>query len=285
MGSGKRRVTSTKIQVSTGGELRYAANLWAAENNVVQGLQAGAQNRTIVMEGLPFPANQSKTVALLETAGRRNVGVVGRSIVALLNNEHRLHVEEIEHTAFSIVGRNSFSGDDHYSIAIAMQGLRLLSEVTRLEIDIADVQEWFVDELSGARGTTRDRDEDTFTYLVEALMGMAWDAAGVKDVLQDPNGGIAWRKSQAVNPAYTPLEINPTHPVVVELLKRKGGKEAIGHQWGKKGWLHSNGSNAKRVRSKSGVYHAGGAYAWRITIDGLAKLGLDADFNPVKKDD
>lgn len=277
MGNGVRRVTSSKTQTAKGGERRYGVALFAAEHDIMRGLQQGAQGRVIALEGPPLPKNQDLTIQMIEHATNHHAGVVGRALGELFNEEYLMMLAEVEVTAMDLASLCVLKGDDPYAVALAAQGLQLLGRVTGLDVPHEDVLKWLLDELSLSRKQSLDTAEDIMTYVLEAVLGMPWGNQGTPDVLEDQDGGIAWRRGHATSPATCPLEINPTHPKIVELLRRKNIKEAIAAQWSKRGWVDANGPNLKRARSSAG--HTPGARVWRFTSEALAKLGVNPDFS------
>ena len=278
-GDGQQRVTSTPGQRTQGGGRRYGVCFLASEYDITPAIQEGAQNRVIVLDGPPLKPGDLRSVNAIESATTKHCGVVGRALAAFYNENQFECVAEAEYESQSLGQQGNLRGDDANAIAIMAQGLRALEAVTGLRIPVAEVTAWLISALSVHRVNTKDTAEDTFVFLLEALMSMPWDQPGApKGVLMDADGGLAWRKEQATDPVTAPLEINPTHPKVRELLRSRGQTDRIAAQWAKRGWLSASGANVKRARSNKAGVNAGGAYTWRITLQGLSRVGLDAEF-------
>lgn len=278
-GDGQQRVTSTPGQRTQGGGRRYGVCFLASEYDITPAIQEGAQNRVIVLDGPPLRPGDLRSVNAIESATTKHCGVVGRALAAHYNENQFECIAEAEYEAQALSQQGNLRGDDANAIAIMAQGLRALEAVTGMRIPVAEVTAWLVSALSVHRVNTKDTTEDTFVFLLEALMSMPWDQPGAeKGVLMDADGGIAWRKAQASDPDIAPLEVNPTHPKVRELLRSRGQSDRIAAQWAKRGWLSASGANVKRARSNKAGFNAGGAYTWRITLQGLSRVGLDAEF-------
>lgn len=280
-GNGQRRVTSDRMQKARGGERRFGVSFFAAEHDMLQAMQQGAQNRVIALEGNPL--QDGRTGATLEVAAKNNCGVVGQALASVINAGYLAYLAQIEDTAWDIHARGGLKGDDHYTLAFMSQGLRLLEEVSGEKIDDLAVLDWMYTELTVTRKNAKDTPEDVFVYVMEAVMSLPWGLGGDKEIVQDVNGGVAWRGKhiERKDADRTPLEISPSHPMLVEILKRKWAKESIAKEWIKRGWLMPQGPNSKWIRGMT-CKHAPGARVWRITVEGLAKIGLDANLDSLE---
>lgn len=278
MGNGQRRVTSSKAQTAKGGERRYGVCFFAAEQELMVALQRGAQNRVIELDGKPL--RDSAMAGVLQSAATNNCGAVGREIANILNHDSLLHMAEIEYEAVTMYETHpALKGDDPYTIAFIQQGLRLLSEVTGVKLPAEKVADWLKDFLCGNRSSARDTSEDMFVYLMEAILSMPWGMGGPANCLMDPEGFIAWRMNEATSPDDAPLEINPTAGKVADLLRRKNQTDGVARQWAKKGWIVGQNKNLKWMRGATRT--GAGARVWRITPEGLALVGLNAQFEPL----
>jgi hypothetical protein len=278
-GNGQKRVTSSRSQTAKGGERRYGCTFYAAEDPIAVALQQGAQNRVIELQGKPLAS--SSMANKVQRCTNYNQGAVGLEIAKLLNDDWAIHVAEVElfvqdvHSKFT-----NLKGDDAYAVGLIRQGLVMLSEVTGVPMPADDVAQWLIIVLGGQRLSSRDHAEDTLRAVLEAIFSMPWTNGGTKaDMLSDNEGFIAFRRSEACA-ADTPLEINPTHRKVVEILRLKGQSESIARIWAIRGWLRPQARNMKWIRGAK--KEGSGAYTWRFTVEALRVLGLDANFEPLE---
>lgn len=280
-GNGQRRVTSSKDQKAKGGERRYGVTFFAAEEDVVQALQRGAQNRVIALYGNPL--RDAKMAAILQACTQANCGAVGVELARVFNDDYMTHLAEVELTAIDLGQSGSnLRGDDPYAVALVKQGLKLLSTVTGVALPVEEATAWLVAHLGGNRASSRDTAEDSFVYLMETLLSLPWGQNGAAhDTLSDGDGFIAFRMTQASTPELTPMEVNPTHPKVIQVLKLKHQTEAAARGWSARGWIKPQDRNLKWVRGASKLGQ--GARVWRITREGLALLGLRPDFEPISE--
>lgn len=276
----KGRLISSQGRKTIGGEDRYHATLFAAESNVMHGLQGGAQNRAICLLGDTKPLGDERTVSIVERCTINNYGVVGPRICEIINEMPLNVLTELHYTAGSIYRTvTGLKGNDHYSIAMAIKGLELVEEVTGVPLPIADFQAWLIAEITNNRANAKTSAHSVLLELLEMLAGMRWgQGLGGNDtnLLQDDNGVIAFRGqylSCAPNKVHeTPLEINPTHPKIETFLKLREVKEVIAHEWVAQKWLSPSNRHTKHMRGVA-CTHAPGARCWRVTQDGLDLLG------------
>jgi hypothetical protein len=279
MGNGQRRIVATRFGGTRGGERRYGASFWAAEDDVTQALQKGAQNRVVVLHGPPA-ANETLTDLMGHTSAR-NYGVAGARIGELLNERYADYVMEVEITAMELIhNRQGLVGDDPYTIAFVQQGLQLLQDATGVVLPIKDLVQWLIRTLNTNRAEAKDYAEETFVYLMETLMSSTWGRDGQHpNALVDLDSYVAFRLDECCDPEHSPFEINPTSNRVVAALKNRGYTERIAAVWATRGWIRKQGKNLKWTR---GATRTGpGTMVWRLSKEGLALLGLSITLEEV----
>lgn len=280
--NGQRRITSSRNQTAKGGERRFGATFLATEEEVMEALQKGAQNRVIELRGDPLPYDTDLAAALTQAAAY-HCGAVGRELANILNERAIDILVDMEITATELTNNVvGLVGDDCYTIAMIEQGLTLIQEVTGVTLPITRVVGWLVDYLRDHRENSTDNAEATFTYIMDSVLSATWGKDGDPDALMDMDGSyVAFKLSQVVDTENFPLEIIPTANRVTNALRSRGVTERVAGVWAKRGWLEKQGTNLKWVRQGVGR-KAPGSRVWRITPLGLAVMGIDPKFEEVK---
>ncbi len=275
--NGRRRILANKTGIGwRGGEYRYGVSFFLAEDPIMETLQKGAQYRVIELHGPPLPMDDSALADKIGRVSADNYGLVGVALANLINEGYEVPLGEIKMFASDLYTRyrGIIKGDDPYAIALVRQGLKLLGEVTGRSIPYDGIIAWLIEQVGGQRSATVEQDHDIMINLLETLVNANWREAG-NDTLHDGDGFLAWRRTSVIGNHLThPMEIVPTHRIVVELLKRWGVNEKIFGKWVKRGWLVPQNTNCKWPRRWSGQV----AKVIRVSPAGLALVGLDPDF-------
>jgi hypothetical protein len=238
MGTGLARTVATKDGGIQGGERRYGPGLIATEYALGEMMQGGAQNRTIEITDRPLPENQAAS-ALLKNCARDNPGTVAPFIAELVQRDQETLARDIEEDARAY--REAFpglQGDDQFTIALVDAGLVMLMEATGVELP-EGVGQWLAAKAAGDRNASEDEHKRAFDSLIALVMSARWeeyDGGGLTRPAREAqiNGmTIAWRQ----RPAGGWLDINPSHPQVLSLMRNFGGLDRHRKEWADRGWM------------------------------------------------
>lgn len=261
LGNGQQRFGTTPTQTVLGGAYRYGAGFYASELSVTLAIQTGAQNRVFELQGPPLP--NPETAALLQQA-TQNVGVVGRALTQLINAEYQALVARIQEQADTLQNTHEcLRGDDAFTLALVEVGLGLLSRTCDVELPVAEVLAFLIDQVGQQRKETISPESAALHDVWAKVCGAEWTG----EVLLRDGEFVAWR-----GPDH--LDLNPMSRMVREALREFPNHKALVRRWAEAGWLdHNNNRYTYQRRTAEG----GSRRVWRVNAAGLQHLGIGLD--------
>lgn len=259
IGNGKRRTTSSRAQVVSGGEEWCGVGFYAAEHTVLDKLNAGAQVRAIELSGDPMRTrSQSERLqAIARDAWGAAAFAIADKLPEWCEAAPGLLTDGAAHFA-SLYPQ--LRGDEAGTAAMVSMGLSILSEITGVDLPAADVGAGLAGKAARSRGEMRDRASAAFEAMLAAVEGGAWES----DRLIIGGEVVAWR-GVAWGEAGL-LDINPQARFVRDALMPYGG-DIHARTWADRGWLVKGTDGRNKVRRREG---ANLSRVWRVPADQLA---------------
>ncbi len=282
LANGQRRVTSSKTQVSVGGEARHGVGFYAAEAPILTGLNRGVHMRTIELRQDPCP--DEATARILRQAGQHS-GVlaeeISRRVQAAGVGEW---IESLR--AASAALRSEHQGleaGDSDTLALVQRGCDLLEGVCGVELPTADLVAWLAQEIAQQRASAIDRERACLQAVLDWLGNLDWTT-------EDSDGRISYRKEIALQlhmiawstwrvvqsgTVRESLECDPTHRELAAIFERYGGERRVLPSWAAQGWIERQDKNLK-------VRRRGFGRVVRFTRAALVEHFGEADIAPAE---
>lgn len=259
LANGQRRVTSSKAQVSVGGEARHGVGFYAAEAPVLTGLNKGVQMRVVELRDAPCP--DEKTARVLRTAGQ-HTGVLAAEI------SRRVQATAVGEWIASLRASSDelramypgIEGGDSDVLALVRRGCDVLGEICGLDLPTDGLVAWLAGRMARQRSEAVDRETVCLHAVLDWLGNLDW-------TFENADGGIGYRREIVIQLhhvawsdwtsgpggfARASLECDPTHRDLAALFERYGGERRVLPAWAERGWIERQGANLKVRRRGCG---------------------------------
>lgn len=282
LANGQRRVTSSKAQVSVGGEARHGVGFYAAEAPILTGLNQGVQLRTVELRGDPCPDEQ--TARILRQAGQHTgilAGEISRQVQAATVTEW---IEALRASSADLRQQHEgLEAGDSDVLALVQRGCDVLEQACGVDLPTADLVAWLAAEISAQRKSAVDRERACLQAVLDWLGNLDW-------TFENSDGQIGYRQEIAlqlhmiawstwiVGPqghVRATLECDPTHRELAAIFDRYGGEKRVLPAWAARGWIERQGAHLKVRRRSCGR-------VVRFTRAALAEHFGEEDLAPVE---
>jgi len=260
LGNGQRRVTSSRTQVSRGGERRWGVSYYASEGDVlVSGRHGGVLQRVLQLDGAPCP--NAATAHLLQAASRSygclalawhdylalGPAVLPRDLVSAIDDPVGYltaclaSAETTARASWAALG-----GDDATSVALLWLGAAMLAGILGLPPEWSSPMiAWLCRRVAGARTSAADRASVAWEDLISMALSILPPTVSDESEAVLDHEPLAWRTAEH-------LDINPVHPRVTRLLAPYGALRSLETSWHVRGWIASQGRHL-RVQRRVGA--------------------------------
>lgn len=258
LANGQRRVTSSKAQVSVGGEARHGVGFYAAEAPILPGLNAGVQYRVIELRGDPCPGPE--TARKLRQAAQ-HTGVlaeaISRRVQALSVTEW---IETLRQSSHELArAHDGLEGGDGDVLALVQRGCDVLGQVCGLDLPTDSLVAWLAGQIAEQRSSRLDRETVCLQQVLDWLLNLNWtydEALGGGMTTEEYRTEIAlqghlvawseWgeRENDRTRRRQS-LSCDPTHRELAQIFDRFGGERRVLPAWAARGWIERQGRNLK----------------------------------------
>jgi hypothetical protein len=264
MGTGQRRVTSSKSQTAVGGEWRYGVGLYAAERRLTQTWSLGAQLRVWELDG--WPLSDATAAAAVSESARLAYGACADALGRIYQERGATLASRAAEAASRYSQEHDLRGDDGSTLAVIQVGLELIAEITRLTLDVPTIMAKAAKRLEAARKGARDISNVALAALCEKVLNNRWPENGHMLVVQEEN--VAAKIVDAATGSLLYLDVNTRSRPAVEVLRDYGGEARLVVSWMRAGLTVAPSGYAK-VQSRQF-----GARVVRVTREFLEGEGL-----------
>lgn len=256
LANGQRRVTSSKAQVSVGGESRHGVGFYAAEAPVLPGLNVGVHMRIIELTGEPCPSEA--TARILRQAGQ-HTGVLAAAIADLIQSQPTPDwVALLRKRAAELKALfDTLQAGDSDVLALLEQGCLILERTCHIELPVDDLLAWLAQQVAGQRATAIDREALCLQQVLEIVLGLPWVQLSEtgssllrKRVMMIQQRPVAFRDWAGEVTEH--LDIVPSHPSLAPVFAAYGGDQRVLRVWADRGLIVRGEGRNLRFRRGDG---------------------------------
>jgi hypothetical protein len=252
LANGQRRVTSSKAQVSVGGEARHGVGFYAAEAPILTGLNAGVHYRVVELRGDPCP---SEATARLLRQASQHTGVLAEAISRLVQaQEVGGWIEALRQQSASLKATHAgLEAGDSDVLALVQRGCDALEQLCGIDMPTDSLVAWLARIIADQRRSAIDRETACLHAVLDWLCNLDW-------TYEDSTGAVVYRTELVLQlhlvawSSWTGgmgerlragLECDPTHREMAAIFERFGGERRVLPAWAARGWIEKQGPHLK----------------------------------------
>lgn len=252
LANGQRRVTSSKAQVSVGGEARHGVGFYAAEAPILPGLNSGVHYRVVELRGDPCP--DEATARCLRQAGQ-HTGVLAEAVSRLVQAQDvGAWIEALRRQSAELKGSHvGLEAGDSDVLALLQRGCDVLDQVCGVDMPTGSLVAWVAKVIAEQRRNAIDKETACLQAVLDWLCNLDW-------TYEDSTGAVQYRTEMVLQqhlvawsswingtggPLRGSLECDPVHRELVQIFERYGGERRVLPAWAARGWIEKQGAHLK----------------------------------------
>lgn len=252
LANGQRRVTSSKAQVSVGGEARHGVGFYAAEAPILPGLNSGVHYRVVELRGDPCP--DEATARCLRQAGQ-HTGVLAGAISRLVQAQDvGAWIEALRGQSAALKATHGgLEAGDSDVLALLQRGCDVIDQVCGVDMPTDSLVAWLARVIAEQRRNAIDKETACLQAVLDWLCNLDW-------TYEDSTGAVQYRTEMVLQQHLVAwstwingtgghlrgsLECDPTHRELAQIFERYGGERRVLPAWAARGWIEKQGAHLK----------------------------------------